>query len=219
MKPPPLRQLPRYLPAEHRREDLRTHPPQPSEQGLLLKSQCGLRLYRGTTDMMLAVRRRQKKCQEMRTHLYSTFIDLTKVSDTVNREGLWKIMPKFGCLQRFSQMVRQLHDGMLARITNDGDVSETFAVTNGVKQDCILALTLFSLVLSAMLMDTYRDKCPGIRIAYRMDGHLLCQRWMHFQSRVSTATVYELLFADDCALNATTEGDMQRTWTSFRRMR
>ncbi|BHF64823.1 hypothetical protein SprV_0200783000 [Sparganum proliferum] len=33
---------------------------------------------------------------------------------------------------------------------------------------------------------------------------------MQFQSRVSTTTVYELLFADNYALNATTEGDMQR---------
>ncbi|BHF64400.1 hypothetical protein SprV_0200740300 [Sparganum proliferum] len=33
---------------------------------------------------------------------------------------------------------------------------------------------------------------------------------MYFQSRVSTTTVHELLFANDCALNATTEEDMQK---------
>nr|VZI29300.1 unnamed protein product [Spirometra erinaceieuropaei] len=32
---------------------------------------------------------------------------------------------------------------------------------------------------------------------------------MHFQSRVSTTNVHELLFADDCALNSTSEEDMQ----------
>nr|VZI11178.1 unnamed protein product [Spirometra erinaceieuropaei] len=32
---------------------------------------------------------------------------------------------------------------------------------------------------------------------------------MHFQSRVSTTTVHELLFADDCALNTTSEEEMQ----------
>ena len=26
-----------------------------------------------------------------------TFVDLTKAFDTVSREGLWKIMAKFGC--------------------------------------------------------------------------------------------------------------------------
>nr|VZH99100.1 unnamed protein product [Spirometra erinaceieuropaei] len=121
-----------------------------------------------------------EKCQEMRTHLYSTFVDLTKAFDTVNREGLWKIMQKFGCPERFTQMVRQLHDGMMARVTDNGAVSEAFAVTNGVKQGCVLAPILFSLMFSAMLMDVYRDERPGIRIAYRTDGHLLNRRRMNF---------------------------------------
>nr|VZI49546.1 unnamed protein product [Spirometra erinaceieuropaei] len=95
-------------------------------------------------------------------------------------------------------MVRQLHDDMIARVTDNGAVSEAFAVTNGVKQGCVLTPTLFSLMFSAMLMDAYRDERPGIRIAYRTDGHLLNHRRMNFQSRVSTATVHELLFADDC---------------------
>ncbi|BHF79472.1 hypothetical protein SprV_0702259200 [Sparganum proliferum] len=142
------------------------------EQGLLPESQCGLRRHRGTTDMIFAARQLQEKCQEMRTHLYSTFVDLTKAFDTVNRKGLWKIMQKFGCPERFTQMVRQLHDGMMARVMDNGAVSEAFAVTNGVKQGCVLAPTLFSLMFSAMLMDAYRDERPGIRIAYRTDGQL-----------------------------------------------
>nr|VZI13893.1 unnamed protein product [Spirometra erinaceieuropaei] len=185
------------------------------EQGLLPESQCGFLRHRGTTDMIFAARQLQEKCQEMRTHLYSTFVDLTKAFDTVNRKGLWKIMQKFGCPERFTQVVRQLHDGMMARVTDNGAVSGAFAVTNGVKQGCVLAPTLFSLVFSVMLMDAYRDERPGIRIAYRTDGHLLNQRRMHFQSRVSTTTVYELLFADDCALNTTSEEEMQRSMDLF----
>ncbi|BHF82323.1 hypothetical protein SprV_0802546000 [Sparganum proliferum] len=187
------------------------------EQGLLPESQCGFRRHRGTTDMIFAARQLQEKCQEMRTHLCSTFVDMTKAFDTVNREGLWKIMQKFGCPERFTQMVRQLHDGMMARVTDNGAVSEAFAVTNGVKQGCVLAPTLFSLMFSAMLMEAYGDERPGIRIAYRTDGQLLNQRRMHFQSRVSTTTttVHELLFADDCALNTTSEEEMQRSMDLF----
>ncbi|BHF70532.1 hypothetical protein SprV_0301358400 [Sparganum proliferum] len=110
------------------------------EQGLLPESQCGFRRHRGTTDMIFAAPQLQEKCQEMRTHLYSTFVDLTKAFDTVNREGLWKIMQKFGCPERFIEMVRQLHDGMTARVTDNGAVSEAFALTNGVKQGCVLAV-------------------------------------------------------------------------------
>nr|VZI18294.1 unnamed protein product [Spirometra erinaceieuropaei] len=185
------------------------------EQGLLPESQCGFRRHRGTTDMIFAARQLQEKCQEMRTHLYSTFVDLTKAFDTVNREGLWKIMPKYGCSERCTQMVRQLHDGMMARVTDNGTVSEAFVATNGVNQGCVLAPTLFSLMFSGMLMDAYCDERPGIRIDYRKDGRLLNQRRMNFQSRVSTATVHELLFAYDCALNTTSKEEMQRSMNLF----
>ena len=47
---------------------------------------------------------------------YMTFVDLTKAFDTVSREGLWKIMAKFGCPAKFIAMARQFHDGMLARV-------------------------------------------------------------------------------------------------------
>ncbi|BHF85638.1 hypothetical protein SprV_1002880900 [Sparganum proliferum] len=97
----------------------------------------------------------------MRTHLYSTFVDLTKAIDTVNREGMWKIIQKLGCPERFIQMVRRLHDGMTVRVTDNGAVSEAFVVTNGVKQGCVLAPTLFSLMFSAMLMDAFRDERAG----------------------------------------------------------
>nr|VZI14928.1 unnamed protein product [Spirometra erinaceieuropaei] len=68
-----------------------------------------------------------------------------------------------------AEMVRQLHDGMMARVTDNGAVSEAFAVTNGVKQDCVLEPTLFSLMFTAMRMDAYRGKRPGIRVVYRTD--------------------------------------------------
>nr|VZI19895.1 unnamed protein product [Spirometra erinaceieuropaei] len=70
-------------------------------------------------------------------------------------------------------------------------------------------------MLSDMRMDAYRDERPQIRVAYRTDGQLLNHRRVQFQSRVSTTTVHELLFADDCAPNATSEWDMQRCMDLF----
>ncbi|VDL88985.1 unnamed protein product [Schistocephalus solidus] len=65
-------------------------------------------------------------------------------------------MQKFGCPERFAHMGRQLHDG-----TDNGAVSEAFAVTNGVKQGCVLAPALVSLMFSAMLMDASVTNAPG----------------------------------------------------------
>ena len=103
-----------------------------------------------------------------------TFVDLTKATDTVSRDGLWKIMAKFGCPARFIAMVRQFHDGMLARVQNNGEYSEPSPLTNGVKLDCILAPTLFSMMFSAML-------CKTVMMAFQsaFDGKLFklgCKR-------------------------------------------
>nr|VZI27165.1 unnamed protein product [Spirometra erinaceieuropaei] len=70
-------------------------------------------------------------------------------------------------------MMRHLHDGMMARVTENGAASEAFAMTNELRQGCVLAPTPFSLMLSAMITDVCRDEHPGIRIAYRTDDHLL----------------------------------------------
>ena len=101
-----------------------------------------------------------------------TFVDLTKAFVTVSREGLWKIIAKFGCPAKFIAMVGQFHVGMLARVQNDGELSDPFPVTNGVKHVCVLASTLFSMMFSAMLTDAFQDVDNSIPMRYRFDGKL-----------------------------------------------
>ena len=102
--------------------------------------------------MIFTVRQLQEKCREKNRGLYITFLDLTKAFDTVNRDGLWKIMS-----QKFINMVRLFHEGMEARVKDNGDLCEPFPITNGVTQGCVLAPTLFSMLFSAMLTDAFRN--------------------------------------------------------------
>ena len=138
-----------------------------------------------------------------------TFVDLTKAFDTVSRDGLWEIMAKFGCPPRYIAMVRQFHDGMQARVQNDGEYSEPFLVTNGVKQGCVMAPTLFSMIFSAMLTDAFQNVDAGFPIRYSFDGKLLNLRMLQGKSKVQTDVVDKLLYADDLAENAKSEEKMQ----------
>ena len=70
-------------------------------------------------------------------------------------------------------MVRQFHDCMQARVQNDGEYPEPFPLTNEVKQGYVMAPTLFSMMLSAMLTDAFQDVDAGFPIRYRFDGKLL----------------------------------------------
>ena len=149
--------------------------------------------------------------------MYTTFIDLTKAFDTVSREGLWKIMAKFGCPPKFIMIVRQFHDGMNARVQDGGAFSEPFPVTNGVKQGCVLAPTLFSIMFSAMLSDAFREETIGVELLYRTDGSVFNSRRMHTKTKVHKDVARDFLFADDCALNASNEADMQKSMNLFSR--
>ena len=160
--------------------------------------------------MIHTARQLQEKCQKQNVDLYMTFVDLNKAFDTVSREGLWKITAKFGCPAKFIAMVLQFHDGMHSRIQNDGEFSDPLPVTNGVKQGCVQASTLFSMMFSAMLTDAFQDGDNGILIRYRFDGKLFNLRRLQAKSKVQIEVLDEFLFTDDMTKGAPTEKIMQK---------
>ena len=96
----------------------------------LEQSPCRLRKGCGIVYIVFAARQLQEKCIE-HLDLYTTFVDLTKSFDMVCREGLWKIMLKFGYPNWFLKIVRQFHECMMALVLDDGHVLDAFRVTNG----------------------------------------------------------------------------------------
>ena len=72
--------------------------------------------------------------------MYVCFIELQKAYDSVNRELLWKVLTRFDVS---SKIIRNFHDGMRARVpSDDGEHSEWFGITQGLRQGCVLQLTL-----------------------------------------------------------------------------
>ncbi|BHF79831.1 hypothetical protein SprV_0702295400 [Sparganum proliferum] len=74
-------------------------------------------------------------------------------------------MQKFGCPERLTQMIRHLQNGTSVRVTNNGAVPDAFVSVSGVKLGCVSAPALFSLMLSVMLLDAYREERPGTCVA------------------------------------------------------
>ncbi|XP_076472273.1 uncharacterized protein LOC143301768 [Babylonia areolata] len=119
----------------------------------------------------------EEKCQEENSDLFMNVFVLTKVSDTVCREGLWKIIEKFGSPSKFITIVWQFHNGIIVEALDYGDKSKSFSVTNSVKQGCVLATILISMVFSAVLTDAFLD-CKGIHIRYRTDCRLFNLKYL-----------------------------------------
>ena len=181
------------------------------------ESQCGFRQNRSTTDTVFVLRQLKEKCREQNKGLYVSFVDLTKAFHTVSRKGMWQIMERLGCPPRFLNMVIQLHDDQRGQVRLNGDLSEPFAISNGVKQGCVLAPTLFSIFFSMMLRQATEDlnDDDSIYIRYRLDGNLFNLRRLQAHTKTQEQLIRDLLFADDAALVAHTERARQRLTSCF----
>ena len=179
------------------------------------ETQCGFRGNRSTVDMIFCLRQLQEKCIEQDRPLYMVFVDFSKAFDTVGRTGLWQLLKKYGCPEKFTTMIEALHTGMMATVNVGGEVSESFRVTNGIKQGCVLAPTLFSIFLSALLDKAFRDMGDGIYIQSRQSADLF--NVAHFRAKTKTTRILmrELLFADDSALVAHSAEEMQNIVDAF----
>ena len=149
---------------------------------------------------MISVRQAQEKCIEQNMDLVAIFIDLTKAFDTANREALWVILSKLWCPTNFVNLIRHFHDDMTGQVLSDGQASDPFSISSGVKQGCVLAPVLFNLFFTCVLNHAIRDLEQGVYLQYRLDGSLFDLRRLTAKTKTLKKTVLEALFADDCAL-------------------
>lgn len=182
---------------------------------VLPESQCGFRAQRSTVDMIFALRQLQEKSIEQRQPLYVAFVDFRKAFDTVDRGMLWTVLKKYGCPDVYVNMIRQFHDGMRASVMVGGAETTPFDVSNGVRQGCVLAPSLFSLFLTAVLATTNINDVQGVNIISRTDGKLFNLARLRARTKVRHLCIRELLYADDAALTASSSRDLQEMLNRF----
>ena len=158
-----------------------------------------------------------RRSVENKTWDYANFIDLTKAFDMVSRTGLWLILERLCCPPKFLQMVIQLHENQRGQVRLNGDLSEPFSISNGVKQGCLLAPTLFSSFSTMMLKQATADldDDEGAYIKHRLDGILFNLRRLQAHTNTQERLIQNFLFADDAALVAHTERALQRMTSCF----
>ena len=95
--------------------------------------------------------------------------------------------------------------------------STPFSVETGVKQDCVLASTLFSLYITAVTTLAHRELQPddGIVIEHRLDGSLFNLRRLQAHTKTTLQPIHELQYADDSAIPASSPEAMQRALNAY----
>ncbi|XP_044535200.1 KAT8 regulatory NSL complex subunit 2 [Gracilinanus agilis] len=128
----------------------------------------------------------QQLQKKCQEQMYTTFVDLTNAFNIVSHEGLWKIMAKFDCLEN--------------------------SIVYVVKQDFVLGPVLSGTMFSTMLDSNKKEN--GIMVSYHIDNKLFNLKRLQDKTEVEGELVHNFLFADDCALIATLEPEMQQNMDS-----
>ena len=115
----------------------------------------------------------------------------------------------------FTTVIEALHTGMMANVSVGGEVSESFSVTNGVKQGCVLASMPLSIFLSAMLDEVFRHMGDGVYIQSRQSADLFNVAHLRAKTKTTRILTRELLFADVSALVAHSAEEMQKIVDAF----
>ncbi|XP_048583704.1 uncharacterized protein LOC125563054 [Nematostella vectensis] len=179
------------------------------------ESQCGFRSNRSTVDMIFSLRQLQEKCREQQRPLFVAFIDLTKAFDSVSRDGLFHILPLVGCPPKLLNFIKSFHDGTRGTVKCESNSSEAFDINIGVKQGCVLAPTLFNIFFSVLLRHAFGSADEGILLRTRSDGKLFNPARLRAKTKVRKCTIRDLLFADDAALVAHSESELQSLLDRF----
>ena len=72
--------------------------------------------------MIFCLRQLQERCIVQDRPLYMVFVDFSKALDTVGRTGLWQLLRKYGCPEKFTTMIEALHTGIMANVSVEGEV-------------------------------------------------------------------------------------------------
>ena len=94
-------------------------------------------------------------------------------------------------------------------------LSEPFEVGNGVKQDCVLALTVFSIFLSMVLSGAFTSSTQDVSIQSRSAENLVNASLIKSSRKTRNILVCALIFADNTAFGAHSHQDTQEIITIF----
>ena len=179
------------------------------------ESQCGFRAERSSIDMVFSIRQLQEKCREQQMPLCIAFIDLTEEFDLVNRDGLFKVLPKIGCPPKLQSMIESFHTDTKGTVQFNDSSSELFEINSSVKQSCVLVPTLFGICFGLLLKHAFDTTTEGIDLRTRSDGRLFNLARLRAKTKVRKVLIMDMLFADDAAVATHTQEEIQSLMECF----
>ena len=113
------------------------------------------------------------------------------------------------------KVIMSFRHGMMCTVQFDGSSSDPFPIKSGVKQGCVLALTLFGIFFSLLLPYLFHESEDGIFVHTRSNDNLFNLWHLRAKTKVHRVLTREMLFADDAALATYSQEALQRLISCF----
>ena len=167
------------------------------------EEQSGFRKGRSCTDQIFVLRQMCEKMREKKKNIYVAFMDLEKAYDRVDREAMWEVMRIYGIGGRVLRGIMSFYNEGRACVRVGQKVSDSFEVKIGLRQGCVMSPWLFNMFMDGVVREVYvRANQAGVRMNVAGVDLVLSQ----------------LLFADDTALVAESEDQLQCLVREFGRV-
>ena len=164
-------------------------------EGQIGEEQCGFRKGRSCADQIFALRQLCEKMFEKKKRVYLAFMDLEKAYDRVDRSAMWQVMRIYGIGGKVLRSIMSFYDEGKACVRVGGVVSDSFEVTVGLRQGCVMSPWMFNLYMDGVVREV-NARVNGMGVKMREGGS---------GSNVTEWVLGQLLFADDTALVAEVE--------------
>ena len=131
-------------------------------------------------------------CEKQIEHsknVYRCFIDYSKAFDCVDFELMWRTLLSFGIQKYIVECLKDLYQNQTAEVETAVGRTGPLSVQRGVRQGCPLSPMLFNLYSELIMRHALEKWEDGIEIGGKLYNNLR--------------------YADDVALLATTEGNLQ----------
>ena len=129
----------------------------------LRDNQAGFRQNRSCADQIATLRIIIEQSLEFNSSLYTVFIDFQKAFDSLDRAVLWQLMGHYGIPEKFINIIKNTYTGMQCNIMHEGQLTDPFDITTGVRQGCLLSPFLFLLAVDWIMKQTTSNRRNGIQ--------------------------------------------------------
>ena len=158
-----------------------------TEKSVIHDSQNGFRKSRSTIDQLISLTSIIDTRKRKRQSMFAAFIDFSKAYDSKDRSILFRKLQNLGLTGQMFNVVKSLYDGVKCCVRINGIKTE-YVVDCGLKQGCYLSTLFFNLFVNDLVV-----RLNSLDIGVDIGGE----------------KVTALLYADDLALVASSEHDLQ----------